>query len=225
MVTDDLLGLVIFAALAVVIIIKFNSILGKRFDDDDKVIDIKRYKNAVNETIDHDEEDSQSSIRPNEELSSEMLNKLDLKTRQSMKEIMRKDRYFSLEYFLDGAKSAYEMIITAFSNKDKETLRHLLTDSVYHAFSKEIETLEQRHQRKDMTIISILSQEITDAKIENNEIIIQLRFSTEQIIATYNDKDEIVEGSKSDIQRIDDDWTFKRPLNDKNPNWVLCETD
>ena len=219
----DLITLIFFAGVAIVMIIKFNSILGKRFDDDDKVIDLRQYRDQEFKGPDEVAADNERSMQLERE-QAEVLEKLDVKVLQGVKELMKKDPDFSVDMFLGGAKGAFEMIIEAFSNGDKATLRNMLDDSVYFAFEKEIESLKSKGRRKEITIISIVSTDIVNAKIIDNVARVSVRFVSEQIDAVYDMEDTIIEGSKTDINSLEDTWTFKKPIKSSNPNWLLCET-
>lgn len=219
----DLITLIFFAGVAIVMIIKFNSILGKRFDDDDKVIDLRQYRDQDFQTPDEAAADRERSMQLERE-QAEVLEKLDVKVLQSVKELMKKDVNFSVDMFLGGAKGAFEIIIEAFSNGDKSTLRNMLDDNVYDAFEKEVDSFKSKGRRKEITIISIASADIVNVKIVNKEARISVRFVSEQIDAIYDMEDNIVEGSKTDINTLEDTWTFKKPIKSSNPNWLLCET-
>ena len=38
-----------------------------------------------------------------------------------------------------------------------------------------------------------------------------------------NDKGEVIDGDSNEILEINENWTFIRKLNSKNPNWTLLE--
>ncbi|MCH2037666.1 MAG: Tim44/TimA family putative adaptor protein [Rickettsiales bacterium] len=221
----DLITLIFFAGVAIVIIIKFNSILGKRFEDDDKVVDLSQYRER--EPVKDPEQEALEKERAmqHEREQAEVLEKLDVTTLQNVKELMKKDPSFSVDTFLQGGRAAFEMIIEAFSNADKTTLRNMLDDNVYYAFEKEIENLKSKGRRKEITIISIVSADIVKSVIVDNHARISLRFVSEQIDAVYDMEGNIIEGNKTEINTLEDVWTFKKPIKSSNPNWLLCETN
>ena len=53
---------------------------------------------------------------------------------------------FDHKQFLDGAKKAFEIIITAFNNGDKKTLKNLVSQDVYNAFEKYKENEEVKNR-------------------------------------------------------------------------------
>ena len=53
--------------------------------------------------------------------------------------VYKKVNNFNHREFLDGAKKAFEIIISSFNNGDKKTLKNLVSKDVYSAFEKAID--------------------------------------------------------------------------------------
>ena len=53
--------------------------------------------------------------------------------------VYKKANNFNHREFLDGAKKAFEIIISSFNNGDKKTLKNLVSKDVYSAFEKAID--------------------------------------------------------------------------------------
>ena len=80
----------------------------------------------------------------------------DSAAQSGLRSIANADRTFDPALFVEGAKSAYGMILEAYWNGDKDNLRFLCDDDVYESFAEEIdarlarnETLENRLVRID----------------------------------------------------------------------------
>jgi predicted lipid-binding transport protein (Tim44 family) len=58
---------------------------------------------------------------------------------QGVREIAAADRRFDITAFLEGAKGAYGMVLEAFWNGDKASLRELCDDDVYESFAGAID--------------------------------------------------------------------------------------
>ena len=56
-----------------------------------------------------------------------------------LENVYKKVNNFNHKQFLDGAKKAFEIIITSFNNGDKKTLKNLVSKDVYSAFEKAID--------------------------------------------------------------------------------------
>lgn len=132
---------------------------------------------------------------------------------------------FKKNEFLDGAKRAFEIIITAFAKADTETLESLVSSKLLKKFQ---EILNQRHQEEitaETDLIGFTSVEITDVKISKNDVAkITVKFISEQVNLLKDKNDSVIEGDENFVQNITDVWTFERNLNSTNPNWLLVST-
>ena len=75
------------------------------------------------------------------------------------------DPSFAPDSFLSGAKSAYEMIVTAFANGDQATLGNLLAPDVMDNFAKAIDERRARGEKMETDLVSIDSATIDDARL------------------------------------------------------------
>ena len=62
---------------------------------------------------------------------------------QALSRIAGADRSFEPNAFLDGAEGAFRMIVGAFAQGDRATLRNLLSDDTYAGFEGAITAREQ----------------------------------------------------------------------------------
>ncbi len=144
---------------------------------------------------------------------------------RGVREIASADGRFDLSAFLEGAKSAYEIVLEAFWSGDKETLRELCDDDVYAGFSAAIDAREEAGHTLDNSLIRIEEVKIHSARMEGRMASIAVLFVAD-IAAVTRDKDgNVVAGSLDDAVESRDIWTFSRNVGAKDPNWVLDETD
>ena len=68
--------------------------------------------------------------------------------------------WFNNDDFINGAKGAYEMIVTNFENGNTKELKPLLEDSVFISFSDVIEKRKQNGEQVEFSFIGIESAEI-----------------------------------------------------------------
>ena len=87
-----------------------------------------------------------------------------------------------------------------------------------------------RGSRKGLTVeaqfsglreLSVAAAEFNQAKREAE---ISLRFVGEIVTVVRNAAGKVVDGSKDEIQRQSDTWTFARKMGTDNPNWTLVAT-
>lgn len=135
------------------------------------------------------------------------------------------DRSFDLGAFIEGAKGAYEVVLEAFWNGDRETLRELCDDDVYDGFVGAIEAREAAGHELDNRLIRIEETRIHSATLDGRTARIAVLFVAD-IAAVTRDKDgNVVAGSLDDALESRDVWTFSRNVAARDPNWVLDETD
>src|SRR5262249_4252743 len=63
--------------------------------------------------------------------------------------ILAKDPSFDAKHFLTGARAAYEMIVTAYAQGDRRSLRNLLSREVYDGFEAAIKERETRNEKAE----------------------------------------------------------------------------
>lgn len=131
------------------------------------------------------------------------------------------DPTFSLRKFTEGAQSAFEMVVAAFAQKKRDVLQFLLSDDIYRNFDSEIARREIEGNEAGTTVVAIDSTEILDVEVKGNICQIVVKFVSEQIHFIKNKTGEIIEGSKNQIDRVTDIWTFERNLTSKKPNWTV----
>jgi len=134
------------------------------------------------------------------------------------------DPEFDERVFLDGAESAYEMIVEAFSSGDLKSIRRFINPSVFDAFKAAVADRESAKQRAELKFVGIEKTSIESSRVENGEMIAVVDFISNQVRATYDDKGGLVSGDPNRIDLVHDRWTFSHPLKASDPNWMLIAT-
>lgn len=142
----------------------------------------------------------------------------------SITQIKLADPSFTRKGFLEGARSAFEMIITAFALGDMKTLRSLLSKEVYDNFAEAIRVRERASQTKETTLVGIDSAEILEASLDDGTASVTVKYVSEQVNATRSEDGEVVEGDPNAIEKVTDIWTFARNTKTSDPNWSLVAT-
>ena len=142
-----------------------------------------------------------------------------------LRAILAADPALAIAQFIDGAKSAYRMILEAFWKGDRETLGWLVEDSVRDEFVAAIDAREAAGETLDNRLVSIERATISEASVSGRLAQITVRFDAD-IAAVTRDKDgNVTAGSMSDAVETHDAWTFARTLKSNDPNWKLADTD
>ncbi|MFM9828729.1 MAG: Tim44/TimA family putative adaptor protein [Sphingomonas sp.] len=139
--------------------------------------------------------------------------------------IIAADAQFNLPTFIDGAKSAYRMILEAFWKGDEETLGWLADDEVRSAFAQAIADRTAAGQTLDNKLLSIERATVVDASLAGKQARISVRIDADISSITRDAEGMVIAGSLSDAIETQEIWTFARTLKSGDPNWKLVETD
>jgi predicted lipid-binding transport protein (Tim44 family) len=144
---------------------------------------------------------------------------------KGLRAIIAADSSFDVHQFLEGAQSAYRMVLEAFWKGDEEALGWLVEDNVAHAFAEAIAARTAAGHVLDNRLVSIEHAQIQDAAVEGRTGRITVRFDADIAAVTRDAEGNVVAGSMSDAVQTHDIWTFSRPLKSDDPNWKLADTD
>jgi len=223
----------IFLVLAIAILFRLRSVLGRRTGNERQPFDpySSRDRDEAPESDnvitlpgadrrDEEEEDEDEGDRRVDRLApaGSALN-------TALKTVLSADRSFNPAEFVNGAKSAYEMIVTAFAQGDRKTLKPLLSDDVYDGFVSAIDEREARGEMVDSTFVGIQKAEIVEAALKDKMSHLTVRFQSELISATRNKAGEVIDGDPNKVVDVVDIWTFARDVTSRNPNWKLIATE
>jgi len=135
------------------------------------------------------------------------------------------DRSFDARAFLEGAKAAYEMIVMAFAEGDRKTLRNMLGKELFEEFAAAINEREAKGLVMESRFVSLDKAEIKNAELVGNEARITIDFVSQLVSATRDKNGNIVEGSAEALTEVEDLWMFARDVKSSDPNWKLVENN
>lgn len=142
----------------------------------------------------------------------------------ALRKIFDADPSFNPRQFVDGARAAYEMVVMAFADGDRKTLKNLLSNEVYEGFNSAIADREKAGEKVKSTFVGIEKADMVAATIEGTEVTITMKMVSQLISATYNAAGEVVEGNAETVAEVKDQWTFARDTRSRDPNWKLVST-
>lgn len=148
----------------------------------------------------------------------------DEKVAEGLRAIGEADSSFMPKGFMEGAKAAYEMIVTAFAQGDRQTLKNLLEKDVYDGFERAIKDREAQGRKIDFTFVGLPKVEISEAEIDKRNASVTVRFHAEVVSATRDKDGTLIEGNADQVTSIADEWTFARSPKSRDPNWKLVAT-
>lgn len=209
--------LVLFAMVAAFLALRLYTVLGRRTGHEQPAPKPAEERVAVAQparTLDATPEPREIAHR-----------NVDAKAEPGLRQIVGADPSFDVAQFLDGAKSAYRMILEAFWKGDRETLGWLTEDEVRDAFEAAIAEREAAGHQLDNRLVSIERAVIADASLDGRVARIVVRLDADIAAVTRDSDGNVIAGSLSDAVDTHDVWTFSRTLRSSDPNWKLTETD
>ena len=236
MTTSDIFDLtnILLLAVAVAIFLRLRSVLGRRTGDEQPRLD--RY--ATRDAAAQPARDNNVVPMPRAETLpsagqfpgrsvDERLGAVSEGSRalEPLREIAKADPSFDSGSFLNGARIAYEAIVTAYAHGDRETLRNLLSREVFVSFSSVISERESRGETNELSFVGISSADIVDANLAGRIAHVTVRLVSELVTAVRDKAGNVIEGDIKAVRQVTDVWTFARDVSSPNPNWQLVATD
>ena len=126
--------------------------------------------------------------------------------------------------FLNGAKEAYEMIVTSFAKGDKNILKPLLHKKIYQNFSDAIDNRKKENIKSELTFVGVKSAKIKNFEKKDNIYTFTVDFVSEIITCKKDKNNKVIEGNPDIIKIVNDIWKFSKNMWSNNPNWYLVET-
>ncbi len=215
------IDILILAMIAVFIINRLRNVLGKKTGNESDIVEkFTRKKSNFEES----EPDTISTITKKiDENKSKVKNfHSDKKINNAINEIIKLDPDFEIESFNDGAKKAFEFILTEYSKNQLKALDKLTSKSIFNAFKNQINQRENNGESLEITVISVKTPEIKKVTINDKKFaFIDLLFDSEQVQVTKDKKENVIDGDTNQILTIKEIWTFSKNLKSDDPNWIL----
>lgn len=224
------IDLIIFAAVAVFFIIRLGSTLGKRtghqkpthFPGSSDAPDARPSTSGRDSGGDNDDNVVRMPTGFSEPKTRGVA--YDGPAGKGLREISDIDSDFDPDGFVQGAQAAFEMIVNAYAEGDRKTLKNLLDKSTYESFSGAIDAREEAGHRMEDTLVGIDSAAISAAGMDGETARVTIRFVSQQVNVTYDSEGRVVDGDPTSVETVCDVWTFARNVTSRDPNWELVET-
>ena len=197
------LQLVFFAALAAVVLFQLYSVLGRRVGrqpEDAAEVEARRPAAEL------------PPARPEEVASPEAAG--------GVAALKARDPSFEVGAFLQGARSAYEMIVLAFARGERDTLKGLLTPAVHGTFEGVIDQREAEGRTESAEFLQAPRADLEDVTVDGDTARVKVRF-----LAEVRTRSTGPEGEAVDDRRTAEIWTFERNVTSRDPNWALSQVE
>jgi predicted lipid-binding transport protein (Tim44 family) len=208
--------IIIFAMLAGYLVFQLRRVLGRRADQEkprENVSSSKQDTLPENDSVVpfKEEDDNIGSVSTDPVSGLTMLRRI--------------DQNFNDKEFIDGSKSAFSWIVTAFAKGEISKLKPLLSANLWKSFEKAIQRRVSDGEILETTIVSFKSVLINDATINDANVNLTVEFVSDQVKVLRGRDEKILEGNPDVIETITDLWTFNRDVKSSNPNWILVKTE
>lgn len=215
--SSAVIQLIVLAAIAIFLILRLKNVLGTR-DGYEKPVVLDRPTPAERrnfevidggpdrDIIDHVPEGSDAAA--------------------ALAQMKKIEPAFNVAQFLQGARSAYEMILMAFETGDLEKVKPFLSPDVYAAFEQAVSARAARGLDVHAEFLGLRELVLSDATFDEatKDAELTVRFGAELISSAKDGSGAVVEGDPRTPRKQRDVWTFARRMGSTDPNWLLVAT-
>ncbi len=223
--------IILFALVAVFLVLRLRSMLGGRggFDgnnDGDQSNDMGGDMGGENNVIRLPENraDETPAVDIDVSASTEADTFEDGPLKDGILAIVAVDPTFKVRDFVDGSKMAFEMILSYYSEGNEKALKPLLSAEVFANFSHAIREREEKSQTLEEILVGISNAQLVEASMEDASAMVTVKFESEQISSLRDEDGTVIEGDDSRVDKVVDFWTFSRNTRSRDPNWALVAT-
>ncbi len=227
-------GTIFFLVAAVVIFFQLRNVLGRRTGNERPPFDPYTASRSRDKDAAKPSENVVSLPRkrapgdapaPDAYAAIDAFAKPDTDLNKGLRAIKDGDPSFDPKGFVDGAKMAYEMIVMAYADGDRKTLKNLLSKEVYDGFVAAIGERESKSEKIQSSFVGIDKADIVSAEMKGGEAHVTLRIVSELISATRDKAGTVIDGDPETVAEVKDVWTFARDTRSRDPNWKLVATE
>lgn len=191
--SQDVLEIVVLAAIAMVVLARLYSVLGRRTGSERPI----------------EPRPAPAQALPPRAPAAPLVASGAAAATGGMADILRADPSFEVGHFLAGARKAYEMIVGAFGAGDRSALRPLLTPKVFATYEQAIKDREASGA-KGPELVRLKSADLGDAELDGATARVAVKFEA-----------ELAEGAHG-LRDTKERWTFERDTSSRDPNWRLA---
>jgi len=207
------IDIIIFAVIAVLLVLRLRSVLGQRTGYEQPQDEIRA--NRFDQT-DNDNEPVQLFPKASGDAGV---------AAHGLDALRQIDRSFNEKQFIDGATAAFEMILTAYAEGDLAQLKRLLGYDLLKSFTASIQARTAAKESLVITLDDIREVSILNISVIDQVASIIVHFHSAQTRIAKDENGEIIESDDAEAREFTDIWTFERDLTLSDPNWKLVETE
>jgi len=199
----------IYAALATVVVVVFYSVLGKQTG----------FGSAPDEQIDPVDFGMEDPSKTKDTPADPDVERLGLSG------ITRLDPSFSIAHFMNGATAAYSMILEAYASGDRDLLKDLLTPETYEIYDEAITGRESAKQTQVTDLGRLRKASIKAAKTDGSMAFISVLYEADLTSALLDEDGQVVMGDPDVLSSISEVWEYQRDMKGDDLNWRLANVE
>lgn len=219
----DYLDILVFAAMAVFVLARLWSVLGRRDDNE------TQRQNPFAAPLSHAQDEEDVVVMPEGARAQEGRALLTHKVAPTslagvLDQIKTLDPTFDEKQFIQGAKAAFTRILEGFAKGDLSSIAKWLAPTVLDSFQGAITARREAGQTLESRLDRIAEADISAARLEDSKAFLTVDFTSHQINVTRNAQGNVIDGKPDHAEEIRDVWIFSRDIKSNDPNWLLVET-
>ena len=202
------IDIIIFAVIAVLLVLRLRSVLGQRSGYDEQPSRDNRFDKGSADVI-----------------SIDSGRRADIAEGHGLDALRKADSSFSEKQFMNGAAAAFEMILSAYAEGDLAKLKRLLGYDLLQSFTQSVQQRGQDGEVLSITLDELRDVRIVGAKVFDNTASVTVEFQSTQTRILTDKDGATIEDEDTGTRDLIDIWTFERDLTLSDPNWKLAETE
>lgn len=202
---------IIYAALATIVVVVFYSVLGKQTG-------FGGVPEEKHDPVEFGMED------PNKKKETPNAPDPDVE-RLGLSGVTRLDPSFSIAHFMTGATAAYSMILEAYASGDRDLLKDLLTAETYEIYEGAIKAREEANQTQVTDLGRLRKASIKAARTEGNIAHIQVLYEADLTSALLDEEGTVIMGDPDVLSSISEVWEYERDMKGSEVNWRLAAVE
>ena len=218
------LDIILVGMLAAFVLLRLRSVLGRRTGHEQR--NLRTRLRRGQDQPGHD--DNVISLPDHEQAADHEIEPAlagdDTPLDATLTQIALADRNFEPSEFVVGARTAYEMIVTAFAAGDTKSLKPYLSEKVFDNFNSVIDSRKRAGQVQETTLVAINDAEIIEADLKGRIAELTVKIVSEMINVTKDTAGTVVGGDPTKVTSVTDIWTFTHNTRSSDPNWILVAT-
>jgi len=212
------LDIIIYAAIAVLLLARLWAVFGRRNDED-----TERPNPFVAPPA---SENDEVMVRPRAKDAPAALsvpqNAAPASLAGGLEQVARLDPNFDEKKFLQNARAIFTAVVSGFSGGDLAPCRRMLGAGVLPHFEAAIAARAKAGEKLAGRITRIRDAEVTAARVEGSRAVLAVRFLSEQENVLSDAAGKIISGAPGKSEEIADQWVFARDT--KGGDWQVIET-